>query len=263
MNFKNMEKISEVYRYLGSDEKSDFYIVNEPDYRSLTIVFGDAEIGEYESYPIYTKKSEQELQGKIRNGIYKNTEISKCYKLYNPKFNIDVSNNVNKLTNKVSKMNTEDVIKEIKFNNKDYTEMTNRVHSNSKILGIDVEYPIKYNNEVIKKKKLKNIEKYKFVSTLSSNNNEYFRKLFNKKEVSTSFDKKIKYWSFEFMNIEYFILTSNKGTTLEVEMPFEKIVKDKVFEKNTIKLVKSLIEDITNKKLENYINDLNNNIDLS
>lgn len=79
-----MEKIAPEYRYLASDDKFDYYIVDELAKRAtLTIVYGDAEVGEYLSYPIYNKKMEDLLVEKLKKPDMINSNIAKCYEIYN------------------------------------------------------------------------------------------------------------------------------------------------------------------------------------
>jgi hypothetical protein len=67
---------SPAWRYLGTDDEYDYYVVNEHDgFDSLTGVFGE-EAGEYWSNPIYTTDAAKQASE------HPFEYIRKCFNLY-------------------------------------------------------------------------------------------------------------------------------------------------------------------------------------
>ena len=73
--FKN-HPANDAWRYLGTDEEYDYYVVNEAsDGDSLTGVYGDNG-GEYWSHPLYLSNGAKDAKK------HPFDYVRKCYKLY-------------------------------------------------------------------------------------------------------------------------------------------------------------------------------------
>lgn len=129
--------------------------------------------------------------------------------------------------------------------------------NDQKILNTMVDYPLEYNNYLVKKYNEK--DKYRFVSMLSSSNLEEYKKLFGKHSENFKGEFYFKVWKIKFRGILIVILSAkNYGSTIEIDYEYANLKNEKTVD-DIIIFLKALTQKLSDDKiLEKYIeNDYN------